>query len=72
MREKLNSMVHGSGFSKYLQESIVTVRNGRYVIPVRQEFRQFVPGLVHDQSSTGATLFVEPMAVVELGNELKQ
>ena len=72
VREKLNSMVHGSGFSKYLQESIVTVRNGRYVIPVKQEFRQFVPGLVHDQSSTGATLFIEPMAVVELGNDLKQ
>ncbi|MBR5430697.1 MAG: endonuclease MutS2 [Firmicutes bacterium] len=72
VRDRLNSMVHGSGFSKYLQESIVTVRNGRYVIPVKQEFRQFVPGLVHDQSSTGATLFVEPMAVVELGNELKQ
>ena len=72
VREKLNSMVHGASFSKYLQESIVTVRNGRYVIPVKQEFRQFVPGLVHDQSSTGATLFIEPMAVVELGNDLKQ
>ncbi|MBR5231457.1 MAG: endonuclease MutS2 [Clostridia bacterium] len=72
IREKLSSMAHGSTFSKYLQESIVTVRNGRYVLPVKQEYRQFVPGLVHDQSSTGATLFVEPMAVVELGNDLKQ
>ncbi len=72
VREKLNSMVHGASFSKYLQESIVTVRDGRYCIPVKQEYRQFVPGLVHDQSSTGATLFVEPMAVVELGNDLKQ
>ena len=72
VREKLNSMVHGSGYSKFLQESIITVRNGRYCVPVKAEYRSSVPGLVHDQSSTGATLFIEPMSVVELGNDLKQ
>lgn len=72
VRDKLNSMAHGTAFSKYLMESIVTVRNGRYVLPVKAEHRQDVPGLVHDQSSTGATLFIEPLAVVEMGNELKE
>ena len=72
IREKLNAMAHGAGYSKYLMESIVTVRNGRYVLPVKAEARGNVPGLVHDQSATGATLFIEPMAVVEMGNELKE
>ena len=72
IKEKLRTMTQSSGFAKYLQEPIVTVRNGRYVLPVRQEYRQNVQGLVHDQSSSGATLFIEPVAVVELGNELKQ
>ncbi|MBQ8135913.1 MAG: endonuclease MutS2, partial [Clostridia bacterium] len=72
IREKLNAMAHGAAYSKYLMESIVTVRGGRYVLPVKQEYRQYVPGLVHDQSATGATLFVEPLAVVEMGNELKE
>lgn len=72
VKDKLSSLIRQPSFSKYLQEPIVTIRNGRYVIPVRQEFRQMVPGLVHDQSSSGATLFIEPMALVELGNDLKQ
>ena len=72
IREKLNAMAHGAGYSKYLMESIVTVRNGRYVLPVKAEARGNVPGLIHDQSSTGATLFIEPLAVVEMGNELKE
>ena len=72
IREKLNAMAHGAGYSKYLMESIVTVRNGRYVLPVKAEHRADVPGLVHDQSATGATLFIEPLAVVEMGNELKE
>ncbi|MEG2253244.1 MAG: endonuclease MutS2, partial [Clostridia bacterium] len=72
MREKLSQMIRSSSFSKNLQDSIITMRGDRYCIPVKAEFRANVPGLVHDQSATGATLFIEPMVVVELGNDLKQ
>ena len=72
VRDRLNNIIRSSTMQKYLMDAIVTMRNGRYVVPVKAECRQNVPGIVHDQSGTGSTLFIEPMAVVEAGNELKQ
>lgn len=72
LHERLNHMVSSSQFSTVLQESLVTVRNGRYVVPVKASHRRSVPGLVHDQSASGATLYIEPMAVVEANNRLRE
>ncbi len=72
VKDKLNSIIKSPQYQKYLQEPIVTVRNGRYAIPVKAEHRAQIGGLVHDQSGSGQTVFIEPAAVVELGNTYKQ
>ena len=71
VRGQLDKLIHSQAHQKHLQESIVTQRGGRYVVPVKAEFRGEVPGLVHDTSASGATVFVEPMSVVELNNEIR-
>lgn len=72
IKDHLANILHSSEYQKYFQDAIVTMRGDRYVVPIKQEYRQFFPGIVHDQSSTGSTLFVEPMAVVNLNNDVKQ
>ena len=70
IRSKLNSILHSSTYSKYMRENLVTIRNGRFVIPVKEEYRGSVKGFVHDMSSSGSTVFIEPIAVFDLNNEL--
>ncbi len=72
IHSQLNSIVNGSTSKTYLQDNVITMRNGRYCIPVKQEYKNQVAGMVHDQSQTGSTVFIEPMAVVKLNNELRE
>ena len=71
VRDKLDSMIHSPHYTKFLQEAIVTQRSGRFVVPVKSECRSSVPGLVHDTSSSGATVFIEPVSVVDANNDIK-
>ena len=70
IKNKLNSIVHSTTYSKFLQDNIVTIKNERYVIPVKEEYKGQIKGFVHDISSSGSTVFIEPLSVFELNNEL--
>lgn len=71
IREQLDRLIKSKSTQKYLQDALVTMRDGRYVVPVRSEYKNEVPGLVHDTSATGQTFFIEPMSVVEANNEIR-
>lgn len=70
IKSKLNTFIHSSTYSKYIQESIITIRNARYVIPVKDEYKGQIKGFIHDISSSGSTVFIEPISIFDLNNEL--
>ena len=72
IRNQMNSMINNSTTRTYLQDTVITMRDGRFCLPVKAEAKSQVPGMIHDQSSTGSTLFIEPLAVVNLNNELRE
>ena len=72
IKSKLNAFIHSSKYSKAIQESVITIRNERYVIPVKEEYRNEIKGFIHDISSSGSTIFIEPISIFELNNEIAQ
>ncbi len=72
IKQKLNNMIHSSSFSKYLQDNIVTIRNNRFVLPVKDEYRSEVKGFIHDISNAGSTVFIEPISIFDLNNKLHE
>lgn len=70
IKSKLNSIIHSASYSKYLMDSVVTIRNDRYVIPVKDEYKSFVKGFIHDVSSSGSTVYIEPVAIFEMNNTI--
>ncbi|HPJ21526.1 MAG TPA: endonuclease MutS2, partial [Clostridia bacterium] len=72
IRDRLNEYIRSSQYSKYIQDNVITMRNGRYVIPVKQEFKGNIKGLLHDSSSSGSTVYIEPMDIVNLNNDVRE
>lgn len=70
VKDKLNGFIHSSTYAKYIMEPIVTIRNNRYVIPVKEEYRSYIKGFIHDTSSSGSTLYIEPTSIFELNNKI--